>query len=205
MKLYKFRPLGKDKDFDRAVNIIKNNKFHCSKLWDLNDPMEGVYKNSNFTTQQSKDLLTEKNEYLICSFSGKTGLNNPILWGYYANGFKGIAIEVEVEENHNIREMEYLSPSEFFKNLDNVKKIITRKLINWCHENEYRFLKRISNNKQHIGQVTKIIFGNPYGNIHNRDEVIKLSNCLKQYLDFKEKLENICKYQNIKYENYKYL
>lgn len=60
--------------------------------------MEGGY--SYLTTAENEiatpDVFTEKNAYRICSFSGEKALSNPAIWGYCANGFKGVAIEVEV-------------------------------------------------------------------------------------------------------------
>ena len=42
MKLYKFRSLGSEADYDRIIGIIENG-FWCSKFSDLNDVMEGVF------------------------------------------------------------------------------------------------------------------------------------------------------------------
>ena len=44
VKLYKFRPLADDRDFERLKEILKTGKFYCPKFPDLNDPMEGVYR-----------------------------------------------------------------------------------------------------------------------------------------------------------------
>ena len=111
MKLYKFRPLGNCHDLERIEQIIKEDKFWCSKLWDLNDPMEGVYRNKYFDKLDSDKTFNEKNKYRICSFSGKKGLKNPILWGYYAHGFRGVAIEIEAKKN--IEEITYVTEEEF--------------------------------------------------------------------------------------------
>jgi|GEM_PF-5983772 hypothetical protein len=46
MKLYKFRPLGSCLDLERAQEILAQGKFWCSPFWELNDPMEGVYRYS---------------------------------------------------------------------------------------------------------------------------------------------------------------
>ena len=90
MKLYKFRQLTSCRDLERIIEILETNKFHCAKFSEMNDPMEGVY----IATVPSKidKILTEKNEKRICSFSSKEGFENLAMWGYYANGFKGIPI-----------------------------------------------------------------------------------------------------------------
>lgn len=208
MKLFKFRSLGNCVDFERVEQIIEEEKFWCSKLWDLNDPMEGVYRNSDFKTRESKDVFTEKNKYFICSFSGKKGFDNPILWGYYANGFKGLAIEIEVKKS-DVKKIVYVTQEEFKKNLDDAIKIITRKLNDWEHEDEWRFLKyeddyRYSKlmNEMRIENIVKIYFGKPYGDLVNTTDIISNSNSLKKYYSYKDKLEKICKNKGIDFTDY---
>jgi len=113
LKLYKFRSLGTELDVCRLKSLIETGHFWCSKIWDLNDPMEGVYRNSNFNTEDIERIFSDKNNHLICSFSGEKGFKNPLLWGYYANGFKGAVIEIEVEkDNDYIKRMDYsVSPN----------------------------------------------------------------------------------------------
>lgn len=203
LKLYKFRPLGTELDLCRLKSLIETGYFWCSKLWDLNDPMEGVYRNSNFNREDIDKIFSDKNRYLICSFSGEKGFNNPLLWGYYANGFKGAVIEIRVEkDNKSIQKMDYLSEEKFRENMDDAKKIITRKLKKWKHEDEYRYLIESSENKQKIGKIIKVHFGNPYGNLNNTDNVIRESKSLKSFLKFKQEIIEICKSKNIEYQNY---
>jgi len=203
LRLYKFRPLGTELDLYKLKSLIKTGCFWCSKLWDLNDPMEGVYRNSNSNPQDIERIFSGKNNHLICSFSGEKGFKNPLLWGYYANGFKGAVIEIEVEkDNNSITKMDYLSEEKFKENMDDAKKIITRKLKNWKHEDEYRYLIETSKNKQKIGKIIKVHFGNPYGNLNNTENVIRESKSLKSFLKYKDKIIKICKNKNIEFQNY---
>ena len=97
MKLYKFRPLANDRDRDYLKEILETRKFHCSKFQDLNDPMEGIY----YAADRANiiDLIFKaKARYKICSFSNEEAFSKPIMWGYYANGFRGVAVEIEVSE-----------------------------------------------------------------------------------------------------------
>lgn len=200
-RLYKFRALGNDDDFRKVESIINDDKFWCSKLWDLNDPMEGVYMNSKFNPIRIREMFDDKNSYLICSFSGRKGFENPLLWGYYANGFKGVAIEIEVENNDKfIKKMKYLSPEKFFQDMGNAEEVITRKLSTWKGENEFRFFKKFNdpnNNKQKIGTITKIYFGTPYANLNNTQNVISNSQPLRSYLKYKDQIIELCKKKNI--------
>lgn len=107
MKLYKFRPLAKEEDFQRAKSIIETGCFWCSRFSELNDPMEGVFCTANHKIID--DAYKQKVSYRICSFSAEAAFENPCMWGYYANGFKGIAIEIEVsdEAKKMIHEIDY--------------------------------------------------------------------------------------------------
>lgn len=203
MKLYKFRPLGNNLDFRRLKEIIEEKKFWCPKLWDLNDPMEGVYRNSFFPKDRSNDIFTEKNRYHICSFSGKDALENPKLWGYYANGYRGVAIEIEVpDDDKNIYGITYQTLEKFNENLDNAIKIITRKLSDWEHEDEYRFLSKSEIKKCEIGEITKIYFGNPYYNLVNTKQIYDNSDSLKKYRRDKDKMKKICDKNKITWEEF---
>ena len=66
MKLYKFRPLGSCLDLERAGDSCPG-QILCSPFWELNDPMEGVYRYSEYALgleswavrgeEQARDLL----------------------------------------------------------------------------------------------------------------------------------------------------
>lgn len=207
MKLYKFRPLGNYDDFKKIKQIIEEKKFWCSKLWDLNDPMEGVF-HTIYNLDEIRRIFDLKNQYRICSFSGKEGFENQTLWGYYANGFRGVAIEIKVKRCV-VKRIEYVTENEFKayivdavkKDIEKVVKvIITRKLKYWEHENEYRFLIQSEVNKQEIGKVKKIYFGDPYHNLANKNDIEKNSESFKEYLCYKKKLWKICEDNKIKPE-----
>jgi hypothetical protein len=202
--------------------MIETKKFYCSKLWDLNDPMEGVYK----TTNESiiKEVFSDKNKYVICSFTSREDLNNPLknplknplLWGYYANGYKGIAIEIDWLENKHgkifngkdidniksdkinncIVKVNYIDNISEIKNDDNpvsVPKIISSKLKCWTHEEEYRYLtKSKPSGLIKIGKIEKVHFGNPYGDIFNKESIIHNSKKLKCYYEYVNYLWQCC-------------
>ncbi|MBU1976003.1 MAG: hypothetical protein KKG59_06380 [Nanoarchaeota archaeon] len=197
IKVYKFRPLANCDDYCRIKSIIETGKFWCSKLWNLNDPMEGVYVILDISRGILEQVFTEKNEYVICAFSGGDALNNHLLWGYYANGYKGVAIEIEVELNE-IEKMRYKTKENFSEGISLsdesstiAKKIITRKLDAWDHETEFRFLRKNKEDNYKIGSIKKIHFGNPYGNVKNYEEVKTNSKSLKQYTELKNRLKSI--------------
>lgn len=195
-KLVKFRPLANENDLNRAKEIIETGRFWCSKLWNLNDPMEGVF--STYNPEYINPLFTEKNKRVICSFSCLDALNNPLLWGYYANGYKGIAIEIEVHnnmaDNEKIKKITYKNESLLDSNVFGVDDIITRKLTNWEHENEYRFLKKSKEEGLYkIGDITKVHFGTPYKKMANNENIHNNSETLRKYNFLKKELQLSCK------------
>lgn len=202
-RLIKFRPLANDNgptsDFKRAKKIIKDGAFWCQKLWGLNDPMEGVYRTSNSSEQIMNTVFSEKNKYAICSFSHPDALKCPLLWGHYANGFKGIAIEIEVADDPNIQMITYVDD---VKEVDNsqtpdIIKIITTKLNFWQYENEYRYLEEGDAGNYEIGKIIKVYFGKPYGNIENYEQALKESTTLQDYDCCRKELKKTCYENNI--------
>jgi len=201
--VYKLMSLSSEKDLCRIIEIICTNKFHCSTFSEMNDPMEGVYVHKKYDETQ-KSLYSDKNKYKICSFSGLKGFENPAMWGYYANGFKGIAIEVIIndESNTNIENIEKVVYKNNVPkaNLDSIKEILTTKLKAWEHEDEYRYIINSEDSKQYIGKINHVYIGCPYGNTTNYEDIIEKSESLKKYRKYKEILEKFLKLKKIKYK-----
>lgn len=204
----KFRSLSNDFDLERASNIIKTGTFWCSKLWNLNDPMEGIYKIERTSKNFIKNVFNEKNKYVICSFSHPDALKCPLLWGYYANGFKGIAIEVNFNEIlnsvHNINYVPFVKAVDYNEDYFDTIEIITTKLDYWEHEKEYRYIKESEKaGPQQIGQITKVYFGTPYKGITNKKDITEKSETLREYNYLKNELKLICKEYGIATEDFK--
>jgi hypothetical protein len=200
MKLYKFRPLATCQDLDRARQILETGKFWCSHFWELNDPMEGVYQFNvgALAEEDVREFYSKKTSQVICSFSGEKAFQEPIMWGYYANGFKGIAIEIEVDEAR-VTTIEYTSeiPNITGRDLtDNaVKRILTTKLSCWAHEDEYRYLYNPHGDDSgplKIGRITAVYFGNPYKAIDNHEDIQSLPG-IREYLCRAESLRRTAK------------
>jgi len=196
VKLYKFRPLASDTDFNRLKEILETRKFHCSKFSELNDPMEGVYLFSNDTEDRAHliDLIFKaKESYKICSFSNEEAFSNPIMWGYYANGFRGVAVEIEVSEE-KVKKINYVDKIPKFAGAnpdENAVEILTTKLSLWTHEGEYRFLKNIPEDKFEIGNITALYFGDPYENVINKPDITESSNAIRTYSELKKEISSI--------------
>lgn len=210
MRLVKFRSLANEEDLCRVIRTIKTGEFWCAKLWNMNDPMEGVF--SSFNRTQVDGIFSEKNAFVICSFSDSSSLQWPLLWGYYANGFKGIAIEIEIDAHKILKhkkngrlppveesegaicDVKYLNWIKFNEDSrdSDVENIITRKLNSWKKEKEYRFLKRANEGWHKISEVRRVYIGDPYINVVNREQIIPQSKTIKQYLNYRGIVENVC-------------
>ena len=187
LKLYKFRSLGDCISAMRTKEIIDTGKFWCSPLWEQNDSMEGVY--SYWKTTEG--IFSEKNNYRICSFSGRRALKDPKMWGYYANGFKGLAIEIEVElPSSELFPISYCDTLTIANDSspDTVKKIITSKLKHWKSEKEYRFIRKGKSGYAEIGTITGVYFGDPYRCVKNIDQIVENSPKIQKYLNIRDEL-----------------
>ena len=105
MKAYKFR------NADQAsfiFDILLNNRLFCSDVKMLNDAVEGVaaYTSHNNAKDSIQQIEIAKSQYRICSLSETYDCH--LLWAHYANGFSGVAIELELpEDNKMIRKLNY--------------------------------------------------------------------------------------------------
>jgi|GEM_PF-874868 len=194
MKLYKFRPLENAEDFNRARVILETGNFWCSQFTELNDPMEGVFTVS--ASKEVKKIINEiasrKFQFKLCSFSSGKAFENPLMWGYYANGFRGMVIEIEVGEKvEKDWKVNYVSTIENFDKCNNVKTLLMTKLSVWGHEDEYRFLEVTKNNYHKIGEIRTVYFGEPYRKVVNRKQILDSSASLKEYKERKSQLSKI--------------
>lgn len=148
MKLYKYRSLRK---FDFVADILCNQRFHASSFFDLNDPMEGLFEYTESTKKEYIDAIIEgKRKLRICAFS--KDCKNILLWAHYADGFKGICIEVDLREpqleDYEIVTVEYSTRRVSFSNnsrhLVSVmpRRILSQKSSVWKYEKEVRTLSR---------------------------------------------------------------
>ncbi len=148
MKLYKYRSLQK---FDFVADILCKQRFHASSFFDLNDPMEGLFEYEEGTKKKYIDAIVKgKKKLRICAFSKDR--KNILLWAHYADGFKGVCIEVDLEvpqwEDYEIVTVEYSSRLlSFSNNSQHLVSVMPRKILSqknsvWKYEKEVRTLSR---------------------------------------------------------------
>jgi len=148
MKVYKYRSL---RNFDFVADILCNQRFYASSFFDLNDPMEGLFEYEAGTRQEYIDAIKMgKQKLRICSFS--ENCKNLLLWAHYADGFKGVCIELDLEKSPNndyeIVRVKYSARRVRFSNNARrlvgrmPRKILSQKSSAWRYEREFRTLSQ---------------------------------------------------------------
>ncbi len=143
MIVYKYKSLEKMKYIRQ---ILSDEKLYAATFTELNDVMEGAFtSNKNIKEEYKNFIREEKGNIYICSLSKSP--DNPLLWAYYANGFKGICIEIEI--NNNIVDgshIEYNNHTPRIYKDDHkytiAKKLLSRKYTCWRMEDEYRLFSK---------------------------------------------------------------
>ncbi|TGK82694.1 DUF2971 domain-containing protein [Leptospira montravelensis] len=146
VKAFKFKS---SLQFDHILDIIINKRLYCSDWLKLNDPMEGqfAYSYNNEVKKVSEiinGIVDKKKQYKVCSLSSI--YNSHLLWAHYANGFDGVAIEVELNENKYIQRVNYggvfagINLNNNMETDEIARTILFSKYIEWNYEKEIRIL-----------------------------------------------------------------
>ncbi len=115
-------------------------------------------------------------------------LNSQLMWGHYANSGMGVAIEVDITDCSNIKEVFY---SNNRSDSSDIEKILTRKSKAWKYEHECRCIIKDGRKgavTRKIGRIAKIYFGTPYEQLENYNEIKKKHTKLKEYRKLKYRL-----------------
>ncbi|MCB0252583.1 MAG: DUF2971 domain-containing protein [Anaerolineae bacterium] len=146
MRVYKFRSL---QNFEHVADIFCNHRFYAAQFFDLNDPMEGMFHAKPDTKKEYLEKIHEgKRNLRICSFS--QDFRNLLLWAHYADGFKGICIEVELNDwpDQEVTNVHYDSYRLIFSNDQGQyahywpTMILKEKNTAWKYEKEIRILTK---------------------------------------------------------------
>jgi len=98
MIAYKFRSACPP---EYVKDIIENNRLFCASKDSLNDPWEGTFGTYILASTSAADAAQRHVQILmkelrVCALS--ESVDNVLTWAYYASGFSGFAIEVEIPE-----------------------------------------------------------------------------------------------------------
>ncbi|GAB3275533.1 hypothetical protein GCM10027297_10530 [Parahaliea aestuarii] len=105
--------------------------------------MEGLYTydEGSINLEMVKKIKGEKTKLRICSLSRRS--DSTLMWSHYADGHKGVAIGLVVNETYEIRPVRYEGLS-YVQNATNygshetAKNILSCKLEPWFYEEEER-------------------------------------------------------------------
>lgn len=155
MKLYKLRSLS---NFERFLDIILNERLYCTPFEDLNDPFEGLFLavshlppvmlQSKGTIRQvlrhASDLQEHDQYSRICSLSAS--YKDVRLWSYYADGHKGVAIEIDFSGREtDVVPIRYLTELKKYSNTvlgtPFPEDVLRHKTVHWQYEDEVRILQ----------------------------------------------------------------
>lgn len=143
---YKYRTLDNFKNF---VDIILNNRLFAARYSELNDPMEGQYlfKDGILSRNIKNRIYGDKQQLRLCSLS--KNCDNFLMWSHYANGHKGVAIGVQIDETkYTVKDIDYIENLRSFEKLDDLDaiNILCSKVDLWQYENEVRAFNRNGDN-----------------------------------------------------------
>lgn len=136
---YKYRSLS---NLKRFLDILIKRRLYAAKYLDLNDPMEGYFIYDNSVPQSIiAKLRNDKSSTLICSLS-KTHKNG-LMWSVYADEHKGCCIKLSVTSTTwKLLTVSYETcPAVIDSTKNSVEDILSRKSIQWQHEQEVRCIK----------------------------------------------------------------
>ncbi|EJG2231152.1 DUF2971 domain-containing protein [Vibrio parahaemolyticus] len=165
MILYKYRALN---SIEYTLDILLKERLYCSPYKDLNDPFEGQLFDAHpkivpiFDKKTNKflsfmelperrvkakkvssidDLNHINKEYKICSLSNTP--SDVKMWSLYADSHRGIAIEIEIEDDF-LFEVKYVNSLPIVMDTlltrESAEQIFSRKTKDWEYEREYRII-----------------------------------------------------------------
>jgi hypothetical protein len=161
--LFKYRSI---QNWKFLLDIFLNKRLYAATYKELNDPMEGrYYYHGDAVSREFKRALRDKRrEWKICSLSRNH--RNTLMWSYYAEGHRGIAIGITVKNKrrspYTVREVVYdsevhIGPGQFSGNAEQIAlHILSQKQMAWQHEDEVRVFTR----DQFVDvEIQKVCFG----------------------------------------------
>lgn len=151
--------LFKYKSTDHIEDVIINKRLWCSRYDALNDPMEWAFTSDN-DKKDIEDLIndTDKERWRICCLSKSEQYG--LMWSMYGDEHRGVCIEVEIDVNNDeysqytesngnkwwYGDINYTSKAQQIESLGkDIKQVLWYKSKQWVHEQEVRFVKKLTN------------------------------------------------------------
>lgn len=153
-RLFRYRPLGSK--LDREIAAIKGGYIYCPRFSDMNDPMEGMHRESlayilkGRSKEERQAIATEKAKLGIASLSEV--YDHEPMWAHYADQFSGMCIAYTTSkllkglanECDFIRMSYSEDPPVILANraslTDKAKLTLGTKTVRWMSEREWRLI-----------------------------------------------------------------
>lgn len=140
--LYKYRAL---EPFRFLVDTLLKRRLYAAPYFDLNDPMEGRYiatADGSIDKDIERLIRGNKEKIRICSLSRNPEID--LMWAHYANGSRGLVLEVGVSDRYDLRPVKYSGPAKVSVNALNpttAQDVLSSKLAAWEYEEERVFIE----------------------------------------------------------------
>jgi hypothetical protein len=146
MKLYKYKSLG---NLWHVLDMVVNHRLYCAHWRELNDPLEGRYeiylgkKDDEIEGVMDSRIGRARDKYRIACLSADP--ENFLLWSHYADGHKGIVVEIDIPDGHpDLTAVVYTPFSSVFSEKTDTKEdmrhLFSGKALPWSYEQEYRVI-----------------------------------------------------------------
>lgn len=153
-RLYRYRPLGEK--LEREIAAIKDGYIYCPRFSDMNDPMEGMHRESlayivkGRPKKERQAIADEKAKLGIASLSEV--YDHEPMWAHYADQFKGMCVAYTTSKllkalpnEYDFVRMSYSEePPVILANrdslVDKAKLTLGTKTVRWMSEREWRLI-----------------------------------------------------------------
>ncbi|HWU17132.1 MAG TPA: DUF2971 domain-containing protein [Devosia sp.] len=188
--LFRFRSLLDDSGalFKRELGALADGYLYSPPFGSMNDPMEAYYetdkasadiidgllRHTGFRSNEIYKLIREETDkFALISFSSTH--KAPPMWAYYASNFAGMCLEFDTEllrvgdlRGERLRPVTYarhplppLSLADIDKMQASVEARLSRKRIEWRHEEEWRYLTGEVGKKHYLDDALLRVFLGP--------------------------------------------
>ncbi len=143
MKLYHYM------DEDYGLINLENRRIKASTFNRLNDPFEllGIETSNLLIRNALKETKRRiSSNFGILCFSKIW--SNPVQWAHYANNHKGLCLEIELSDNCDAQEVDYVPErldSSLISSPKFSEKLLLTKFEHWGYEEEYRIIRQLDN------------------------------------------------------------
>ena len=174
-------------NLDFVLDILLNGRLYCAEYQMLNDPLEGFFIEEigqwvqikslgTFAPVQTPRQVSDLPDHRaiacrVCSLSRP--LDNIVLWSHYADGHRGVAIELDLPDDDDLagslRKIEYVKelPKVSATALHDLtaETVLSVKTREWEFEEEYRIVTA----SEHLpvrGHITAVYVGERASELH---------------------------------------